>query len=532
MKKPLNSTSAAQSAADFSLPLYWSFGELTAATLVTQLQRFLNAQDSSLPWQIIWLNNNGAPVIGILPKVSWLLYFSCKKNDDGKSLYYLNTICRDDSPTLQPSTITYEAWQQLLIDYADNFKRPNQAYEINNNPSYHHGLMGFIGYDVAANELSPNAAIQQAPNQPCAMLGHYDIYLALCQQNGEKLWQLTINQAKSEWLKNSNINKLADYLTAFNEQITSNLTIENQPLPLNLQAAWQIADYQKAFEQSQNYLLNGDCYQINLTQAWQSKPLSKSTALIDYLPMLDIKTQAPFAGYLALPYFKNEPLENWNNNLGFELLSCSPELFFTFSHSKNGNTIIHTKPIKGTVPRGRDAVHDEQLKAKLQDSEKDRSENVMIVDLLRNDLGKYAQIGSVKVPKLFAIESFSNVHHLVSTITATLKPSIHPLTVLFGSLPAGSITGTPKKRAVEIISSLESHARGAYCGTMGFMNFDGSGQWNVLIRTLQASVNDDGQKQISVWAGGGITVASNCEAEYQECLDKVGNVLAVLSQSN
>src|SRR5699024_12159911 len=121
----------------------------------------------------------------------------------------------------------------------------------------------------------------------------------------------------------------------------------------------------------------------------------------------------------------------------------------------------------------------------LIDSEKDRAENVMIVDLLRNDLGKYAKIGSVNVPQLFAIESFSNVHHIVSTITAELKTDSHPLKVLFGSLPAGSITGTPKKRAVEIISELEGAARGAYCGTMGYMNFDGSGQWNVLIRTLQ-----------------------------------------------
>lgn len=524
-------TSAAVSVADFTSPLFWSFGNLTAAALVTQLQKFLSAQDSRLPWQLIWLNNDGAPVIGMLPKVSWSLYFSGQKTGDGKAIYHLNTICRDSSPTSQTSTMTYDAWQQLLIDYANKFKPSNQAYEINNNSDYHHGLMGFIGYDIAANELSPTAPIQQAKNQPCAFLGHYDIYFKPYQKNDEKLWQLVIHQSKSEWSKDSNINKLIDYLNAFNEKIASNLTTTNQPLPLNLQAAWQIADYQTAFEKTQDYLLNGDCYQINLTQAWRSEPLFESTALIDYLPMLDAKTQAPFAGYLALPYFQNGALENRNGNpLGFELLSCSPELFFTFNRN-NHHLTITTKPIKGTVPRGRDAFEDEQFKAKLQDSEKDRSENVMIVDLLRNDLGKYAQIGSVKVPKLFAIESFSNVHHLVSTITATLKSDVHPLSVLFGSLPAGSITGTPKKRAVEIISSLESEARGAYCGTMGFMNFDGSGQWNVLIRTLQANIDDNGQKQISVWAGGGITVASNCDDEYQECLDKVGNVLTVLSQS-
>lgn len=530
MNDVLAPTSAAPSAADFTSPLCWSFAGLSAAMLVTELQKFLSHQDDRLPWQLIWLNNNDAPVIGILPKVSWSLSVLAQKNDHGKARYQLNTTYRDEAPTAQTSQITYEAWQQLLIDYAHRFEPPNHDLKSADNPSYHHGLMGFIGYDIAANELSPNAAIGQEKHQPCAMLGHYDIYLTPCQKNGKNLWQLTVHQPKSEWLINPRIRKLITYLTAFDNQIISKAAVPLQP-PLTLNAIWQMTDYQQAFESTQNYLLNGDCYQINLTQAWQSEPLTASAALIDYLPALIAKTKAPFAGYLALPSFQNCALENQHHNLGFELLSCSPELFFTFNRD-NHNLTITTKPIKGTQPRGYDDLEDEQLKAKLQDSEKDRSENVMIVDLLRNDLGKYAQIGSVKVPKLFAVESFSNVHHLVSTITATLKPEIHPLAVLFGSLPAGSITGTPKKRAVEIISSLESDARGAYCGTMGFMNFDGSGQWNVLIRTLQASINNDGQKQISVWAGGGITVASNCDDEYQECLDKVGNVLAVLSQSN
>ena len=198
-----------------------------------------------------------------------------------------------------------------------------------------------------------------------------------------------------------------------------------------------------------------------------------------------------------------------------------------FASSADGSNQIRTKPIKGTRPRGHDASSDQALREELAASDKDRAENVMIVDLLRNDLGKYAQTGSVKVPKLFAIESFSNVHHLVSTITATIKEDVSPLSVLFGSLPAGSITGTPKKRAVEIIAELEVAPRGAYCGTLGYMNFDGSGQWNVLIRTLQT--NRDGQ--VSLWAGGGITVGSDCAAEYQECVDKVGNLLGVLAKS-
>lgn len=282
------------------------------------------------------------------------------------------------------------------------------------------------------------------------------------------------------------------------------------PKPLSLLPLWQKSAYHQAFNKVQDYLIAGDCYQINLTQCWQGELFNQQ--LVDYLPSLHQSTNAPFAGYLGL------------NN--FELLSCSPELFFTFDRNGQGEHTIITKPIKGTRPRGQNLAADQANKNELASSEKDIAENVMIVDLLRNDLGKYAKTGTVKVPKLFDIESFSNVHHMVSTITATLKDDISPWRVLFESLPAGSITGTPKKRAVEIINELEAKPRGAYCGTMGYLNFDGTGQWNVLIRTLQASDSNN----VTLWAGGGITIASDCEAEYQECFDKVGNLLKILHQ--
>lgn len=149
----------------------------------------------------------------------------------------------------------------------------------------------------------------------------------------------------------------------------------------------------------------------------------------------------------------------------------------------------------------------------------------MIVDLLRNDLGRYAKVGTVKTPKRFAIESFASVHHMVSTITATLQDKVSPLQLLFDSLPAGSITGTPKKRACQIIAELESHERGAYCGTLGFMNADGTGQFNVLIRTLQATGD-----HVELWAGGGITIGSSLDDEYQECWHKVGKIVDVLGE--
>lgn len=527
----------------------WRFGDLSAAELLPQLQQYLQAQDDKVNWQLVWLNNDGQQVIGLLPKIAWCVYFDDIKTKQ-TSLYKVVKSCRDDTYSMTNATMRYTEWQDELIAYS-------RTYEIDSNdsslisehhkkPSYHHGLIGFIGYDIAAHELSPAAKIERSL-QPCAALGHYDIYLTPCHDK-EAGWTLnTISLSNNNQPNNATLAKLISYLDVLDYKLSQIDETSNDKLPLaplTLTAQWYKDDYQNAFEKTERYLQQGDCYQINLTQAWQGyfNRLDNScsnkhsvTTLIDYLPALDQNTHAPFAGYLGIGHHLADSKNDYSTAenvkkppLIFELLSCSPELFFTFiKEDDTGSHHIITKPIKGTRPRGKDDEQDLALKQQLIDSHKDRAENVMIVDLLRNDLGKYAKTGSVKVPYLFAIESFSNVHHMVSTITAELKSVAHPLTVLFGSLPAGSITGTPKKRAVEIISELEAGPRGAYCGTMGYMNFDGSGQWNVLIRTLQADV---AAGKVSLWAGGGITVASDCLAEYQECLDKVGNLLTVLTQ--
>ncbi|TXD96029.1 anthranilate synthase component I family protein [Psychrobacter frigidicola] len=543
----------------------WRFNDLPVAELLKQLQQHLLAQDKNSNWQLTWLNNDGRPVIGLLPKVSWSVYFCSDQTVTNSTLHpnYKIVKTHRDNGSITTAYMSYADWQDELISYSSHY---DKGYDSNNStitlinkqnkqPSYHHGFMGFIGYDMSAHELSPAAKIKLA-TQPCAVLGHYDIYLT--PTDNEAGWTLNSKILNSETLNNelldiedtldnSKLSALIDYLNILDNEL-STIDSANQPKGalapfLTLTANWQKSDYQQAFVQTQRYLQQGDCYQINLTQVWQgclNKSLNndKTTPmLIDYLPTLHRNTQAPFAGYISVSKPENYDLKtevSTTDNvdtISFELLSCSPELFFTFIKDiETDMNHIRTKPIKGTMPRGSTSKQDLLLKQQLTASAKDRAENVMIVDLLRNDLGKYAKTGSVKVPLLFAIESFSNVHHMVSTITAELKVDAHPLAVLFGSLPAGSITGTPKKRAVEIISELEADARGAYCGTMGYMNFDGSGQWNVLIRTLQANESLSGTRKVSLWAGGGITIASNCDDEYQECLDKVGNLLQVLKQ--
>ena len=495
-----------------------SLQHLAPSQLITLLQQFNTTNNHAI--YPLWLNNEGQNVIGLLPKTIFEIHSqnqltqkqrqNCSFDDFG----YCDTVINTGADTAA-NVATNRAAKAIDIGELTAVLEAYQHQQLSSkqstiqhtaNVGYQNGLMGFISYDLSAHYLANANHVQASthhgeasyltPNQPQLFLGHYDIYLTF---------------ENNHWQLHATTQEAIEQMDVIQHWLTQTLTVENKPVvnPIMLQPILQTSDYEHAFYKVQDYLTAGDCYQINLTQCWQGELSNQQ--LVDYLPSLHHSTNAPFAGYLGL---KN-----------FELLSCSPELFFTFANNAQGENCIITKPIKGTRPRGQNVAADQAHKNELASSEKDIAENVMIVDLLRNDLGKYAKTGTVKVPKLFDIESFSNVHHMVSTITATLKDDISPWTVLFESLPAGSITGTPKKRAVEIINELEAKPRGAYCGTMGYLNFDGTGQWNVLIRTLQAS-----NSNVSLWAGGGITIASDCDAEYQECFDKVGNLLKILHQ--
>jgi para-aminobenzoate synthetase component 1 len=186
---------------------------------------------------------------------------------------------------------------------------------------------------------------------------------------------------------------------------------------------------------------------------------------------------------------------------------------------------VETRPIKGTRPRAAAPEADSALARELRESVKDRAENLMIVDLLRNDLGKVCAPGSVQVPRLFALESFATVHHLVSTVTGQLADGLDAVALLRAAFPGGSITGAPKLRAMEIIEELEPHRRGVYCGAIGWLGFNGDMDTNIAIRTL---VSSEGQARF--WAGGGIVADSRAEAEFQECLDKAAAMLRLMEQ--
>lgn len=415
----------------------------------------------------VFLQDQNQPFFAIYPKYLQIV-------DQGKSFY-----------------------RQADFHYVEQTQTPLLEMNFCNNQintadlSFRGGYIAFISYDYAAQQqIEQRHSIQQ----PAAIIGEYDIFIKLIDQQ----WRLFAEQNLMDHPVIQNLIQQLQHCQEIKTPIP--FTLKN-----NMQPRWSKTKYRQAFQRVQDYLHAGDCYQINLTQEFSTQVASGNLSCL--LPELLQLSQAPFAGYIQFE--------------DFELLSCSPELFIEFQP----NRILKTRPIKGTLPRHQDPKQDQQLKQQLANSEKDQAENLMIVDLLRNDLSVYAQTGTVKVPTLFEIESFAQVHHMVSEIQAKLKDDVNVLEVLLSALPGGSITGAPKIRAMQIIDELEGNARGAYCGSLGYFNNDGTGRFNILIRTIQRYGD-----QLSVWAGGGITVASDADAEYQECLDKVSALLDFLNQ--
>lgn len=261
--------------------------------------------------------------------------------------------------------------------------------------------------------------------------------------------------------------------------------------------------YIYAFNRIKHYLREGDCYQVNLAQRFVASCEGDPWMAYRILRKLNA---APFSCYLNLPEV--------------QILSSSPERFLKLTEG-----VVETKPIKGTRPRKPDYAEDQQQIKNLEASNKDRAENLMIVDLLRNDISKTCKTGSVKVPMLFDVESYATVHHLVSTVTGILADNQHALDLLKSCFPGGSITGAPKIRAMEIIEELEPNRRGIYCGAIGYIGFNGNMDTNIAIRTLVHSENT-----IRFWAGGGIVNDSVVEDEYQESFDKAAAMLDLLQQ--
>ncbi|MBT1871019.1 aminodeoxychorismate synthase component 1 [Enterobacter mori] len=387
----------------------------------------------------------------------------------------VKTLTTDDlSLTDDPLVQLQQAINALGLSAAPNPDLPFQG-----------GALGLFGYDLGRRfETLPDLAEDDIP-LPDMAVGLYD-------------WALIVDHHRQvvSLLSHADVNARLAWLDA-QEPATS--------VDFQLTSGWRAnmteKEYAEKFARVQAYLQSGDCYQVNLAQRFQATYQGDEWQAFS---RLNASNRAPFSAFVRL-------------ERGV-ILSLSPERFIHLA-----NSTIQTRPIKGTLPRLADPAADRQQADKLAASPKDRAENLMIVDLMRNDIGRVAVPGSVRVPELFVVEPFPAVHHLVSTVTAQLPASRTACDLLRAAFPGGSITGAPKVRAMEIIDELEPHRRNAWCGSIGYVSLCGTMDTSITIRTLTAC---DGHLYCS--AGGGIVADSQVDAEYQETFDKVNRILQQL----
>lgn len=358
------------------------------------------------------------------------------------------------------------------------------------------GAIGYFGYDLGRRLEALPAVAAADEDVPDMAVGIYD-WAVVTDHDRQQTWLLGADRdprTRERWAE----------LRARLAEPPAAATRPPLVVTGRAQANLDGDAYRERLRRILAYLHAGDCYQVNFAQRFT-------------VPA----TGDAWPAYRRMRSANPAPYGAWLSHPGVEVLSASPERFLRVD-AEGG---VETRPIKGTRPRAADPLRDRELAESLLASAKDRAENVMIVDLLRNDLGRVCRPGSVRVPRLFELESFPTVHHLVSTVTGTLAADMHALDLLRACFPGGSITGAPKIRAMEIIDELEPHRRGVYCGSIGYVGFDGAMDTNIAIRTLTRT---DGRARF--WAGGGIVIDSDPEQEYQESFDKAASMLALLEE--
>ncbi|MPZ99582.1 MAG: aminodeoxychorismate synthase component I [Dehalococcoidia bacterium] len=355
------------------------------------------------------------------------------------------------------------------------------------------GAVGYLGFELAREVERLPATTLDDVGVPSLAMAWYDAAL---------VWD---GEAEAGWLVGRR-----DAVHALRRRLEDGATPDTEAtrarhITAPLHANMTHARYIEAVERARAYIRAGDIYQVNLAQRFSALVAEPG---IDVYQRLRRVSPAPFAAYLDI----EAPLGR------LEVLSSSPERFLL---ADGGH--LETRPIKGTRPRSADAEDDRRLAAELLGSTKDHAEHVMIVDLERNDLGRVAATGTVRVPQLAELESFAQVHHLTSTVTAERRPGVGLEALLRATFPGGSITGAPKVRALEIIDELEPTARGVYTGSLGYISAHGRIDLNIAIRTLTLS---DGVAHMHV--GGAIVYDSEPEAEYEETLHKARGMARAL----
>jgi len=390
--------------------------------------------------------------------------------------------------TLQPDESGRDFLQRLRnsLKQLGNAALPD-AYEL----PFAGGLIGYLSYDFGRQlEQLPAHALDDL-HLPDARLGLYA--WALITDHQAATSQLVFHPS----LEPAQRDRLIQLFSQPAPQLNGPFSLK-QPMQPDISAS----QYQQALSKIHDYIQAGDCYQVNYTQRFSAQ--CEGDAWTAYCALRQA-CPTPFSGFMSLADDS-------------AILSLSPERFVRVSHHQ-----VETRPIKGTRPRGKNSAEDAANAAELLASAKDRAENLMIVDLLRNDLGRTCRTGSVRVPQLFTLESYPNVHHLVSSVVGELADGKDALDLIGDSFPGGSITGAPKIRAMQIIDELEPTRRSLYCGSLLYLDVRGEMDSSIAIRSLLVK---DGR--VSCWGGGGIVADSDWQDEYQESITKVKVLLDTL----
>jgi len=367
-------------------------------------------------------------------------------------------------------------------------------------PVFPGGAIGYLAYDFGASLERVTPPARRAGLTDDVAFNLYDTLLAV--DHGRRTCRLIATGFPETDARAREV-RASERLDAFAAWLAA--PAEAWPAWTGAELAWHSnfsrQGYEQAVEKVRDYIRAGDIYQANIAQRFCA----------DLPPDFD-----PFAFYRRLRETNPATFGAYLDLDGLTVASSSPERFLQLQGRE-----VETRPIKGTVARDPDPVRDAEIAAALARNPKERAENIMIVDLLRNDLSRVCEPGSVRVPTLCGLESYAGIHHLVSVVTGTLREGMDALDLLAKTFPGGSITGAPKLRAMDIITEIEGDARELYCGAIGAIGFDGSLDTSIAIRTVFMNA-----REAVLQAGGGVTLLSEPGPEYEETLTKAARVFA------
>lgn len=363
------------------------------------------------------------------------------------------------------------------------------------------GAVGFYGYELGRLvENLPDS--RDGATDPAMVVGLYDVVMAFDHRD-HKAWVM------SSGFPETDLDRRVIRADTRAQWLIDQIENASPQAPTKTQSKWSADqerhDIEKSIQDTIEYIKAGDIFQANITQRYTATKPVGVTAW-DLFSRLRTVVSSPFGAFIA-------------STSDFHILSASPERFLKVTRCGK----VESRPIKGTRPRHNDPTVDASLALELKNSEKDQAENLMICDLMRNDLSRVCETGSVVVPQRCSVETFTRVHHLVSVITGQLQRDKTAVDLLRACFPGGSVTGAPKVRAMEIIHDLEPVARGPYCGAIGWIGFDGAMDTSIVIRNLTVSGD-----QVIAQAGGGIVADSEPALEYEEGMVKIRPLLSVL----